>query len=250
VRSVFSMLLVLVALVPTAALSGCMVTEGVVLLANMTQETETVDLGSAERVNVRLEAGVGEFVIRGGAEELLEADFTYNVAEWKPSIDYSESEGTGRLTIRQPELEGKSIPDDAENRWDLRLTGSVPLEIEMEAGIADANLDLSGLKIDRLQIDQGVGSTRVTLGDEISRDVTIDIDGGVGDIVISLPESAGVRLHADMGIGSLTAPGFHERGGAYVNRAYGEAEHTIEVNIDAGVGSVTLRTSGSGSANV
>src|SRR5947207_15104096 len=51
-------------------------------------ESRSVDLDKAERVRVELKMPVGELAVRGGAQKLLDADFTYNVPTWKPGIRY------------------------------------------------------------------------------------------------------------------------------------------------------------------
>ena len=57
-------------------------------------ESQSVELGDAGSVRVEINFGAGDLQLTGGAEELLEADFTYNVARLKPEVKYSG----GRLT--------------------------------------------------------------------------------------------------------------------------------------------------------
>ena len=45
---------------------------------------------------------VGELAVLGGARKLLEADFQYNVAAWKPDLRYSSADGAGDLILEQP----------------------------------------------------------------------------------------------------------------------------------------------------
>ncbi|MBD3348375.1 MAG: hypothetical protein GF400_04155 [Candidatus Eisenbacteria bacterium] len=241
---------VVVVVAPTLTVSGCTATGECVEIAETVTESETVAIGDAEEVDVRLVANIGEFVIRGGAEALAEADFTYNIAKWKPTVEYSESGRKGILTIRQPDVGVGKVPEDAENRWDIRLNSGMPLSISMEADVGDATLKLAGLIVERLVVDQGVGATMIDLGAEIARDSTVEVDGGVGDITIYVPQNAGVIVKAGMGLGSITAEGFEERGGAYVNESYGKADVTVEIKVDTGIGSMTIRTSGRGSASV
>jgi hypothetical protein len=237
-------------LTPVLALSGCMASGRTLELADTVTENRSVELGSAKEVEVRLNASIGTFVIGGGASGLLDAEFTYNVAEWKPAVEYSESGAKGVLVIAQPDLKNVSIPDEAKNRWDIRLAGNLPLSIYLDAGVGDTHLRLAGVAVERLVIDQGLGAADVDLGQEISRDVSIEIDGGIGDTSISIPEGVGVKVDADMGLGSLTAPGLVKRGDTYVNDAYGEAEHTVHIRIDAGIGSVRITTHGGRAVNV
>lgn len=234
-----------VTLAPVITLAtGCTAPGTSIDLIDMVTETSSVDPGGAAEVDVFLDMGIGTFTISGGAPGLMDAKFTYNVAEWKPTVEYGEHDGKGVLRLTQPELGSKSVPDGAENRWDVMLTGDVPLSIHLESGVGEIVMNLDGVKISRLEIDQGVGSLDVDLGSSVNRDADVTIDGGIGELILTIPESVGVKLDADVGIGSLTAPGMFERGGSYVNESYGTAEVNVRVRIDAGIGSVTVNTGG------
>ena len=63
----------------------------------------------------------------------------------------------------------------------------------------------------------------------------------MGSAKVYLPENVGVRVEVDKGIGSVDARGMRKSGSIYTNDAFGEAEITIDVRIDAGIGSISLR---------
>ena len=65
-------------------------------------ESQTVELGDARPVRVAIDFGAGDLKLTGGAEKLLEADFTYNVAKLKPKVKYAD----GTLAVRQPASKG------------------------------------------------------------------------------------------------------------------------------------------------
>lgn len=45
-------------------------------------ESQSVELGDARSVRVEIELGAGDLQLTGGADKLLEADFTCNVNHW------------------------------------------------------------------------------------------------------------------------------------------------------------------------
>ena len=67
-------------------------------------QSETVELGAAESANVEITMGAGELAVSSGAADLLEAEFTFNIDDWEPEVDYSVNGDRGRLTIRQKSL--------------------------------------------------------------------------------------------------------------------------------------------------
>lgn len=239
------------AMAPALLLSaGCMVPGVSVDLVDTITETRTVELGNAESVDVFLDTSIGNFEVQGGAGGLMEAEFTYNIAEWKPTIDYSETGTKGVLTLKQPDLESKSVPNGAKNEWKVRLAADVDMSIFLDSGVGEVTMNLASIALVRLDVDQGVGSIDIDVGTDITDDTDVNIDGGIGEIVLTLPDGVGVRVEADMGIGSFSAPGLSKRNGFYVNPTYGEAEVNVRVNIDAGIGSVLVRTGEGGRASV
>src|SRR5215472_1689325 len=112
-------------------------------------ESKTVQLGAAKAVSVSLKMGAGELKVAGGASDLLNADFTYNVPRWKPEVRYDASGGTGQLTIQQPPSSG-GHGGQTRYEWDLRFNNDVPMEISVEQGAGSANLDLAGLALSKL----------------------------------------------------------------------------------------------------
>ena len=66
-----------------ATLAGC--TEGV-HLGPPVHETKVLELDKSELTRVELKMGAGELRVNGGTPKLMEGDFTYNVAGWKPQM--------------------------------------------------------------------------------------------------------------------------------------------------------------------
>lgn len=222
--------------------TSCVSTGERVELADLRTDERSVDIGGAESVVIDIEIGIGKLTVKSGSAALLDAEFTYNVDEWAPSVEYNVEGGVGRLSITQPEAEGKSVPDGARNEWVLTLNSEVPLELRIDMGVGETRLDLGDLTLSDLSVDHGVGDVSVDLAGRHEGDVSASIDGGVGKIALVVPSSTGVRVEADTGIGSFRARGLTKHGDVLVNDAYGETEFTIRVSIDAGIGSVSVET--------
>jgi hypothetical protein len=70
------------------AVSGCVGRGPGVRVGDLQTESRSVALEGADSVRVEIDMGAGELDLGGGAAELLEADFSYNVAELKPEVEY------------------------------------------------------------------------------------------------------------------------------------------------------------------
>src|ERR687897_3306981 len=75
-------------------------------VGDMQRQSESVDLDNAQSVVAQLRMGAGELNLTGGADALMEADFAYNVAEWKPEVNYEVSGDAGELSVEQGGGEG------------------------------------------------------------------------------------------------------------------------------------------------
>jgi hypothetical protein len=204
-------------------------------------ESRTVDAGGATGAEVSLHMGAGELRLSGGAAALMEGRFTTNIHRWIPSVDYSVTGGRGRLAIRQKR--GRSLFfGHRRNDWDIKLNDAMPIDLRVSLGAGESRLDLRGLNVGSLSVHMGVGEARLDLSGERARDLEVTIEGGVGSGRIILPRTIGVRARIEGGIGSVDAHGLIRDGHVYTNEAYGKSPITLNIKIDAGIGSIDLRT--------
>ena len=231
-----------------ALASGCMCC-GSVAVGELTSETRTVELQGAQSVEAELDLGIGKFTIRSGSEPLMTGEFTYNVPEWRPEIDYAVDGGIGKLRVAQPST-SKSVRGKTKNEWDISFGGGIPIALKVDVGVGNADLELGDIMLSSLSVDQGVGNATIDLTGEWQSDVHITIDGGVGNTTLILPESVGIRVDTDTGIGRTSVTGLEKRGRVYTNDAYGEAGANLDIKVNAGVGNVTIKVSGTGMASI
>jgi len=203
-------------------------------------ESRSVQLGDAESVEVEIIIGVGELMVAGGAANLLEANFVYNVAEWTPEVRYSAISKRGYLTIKQPS-DVVDIPlGKIQYEWDLRLNKDIPMDLSIILGAGDNTVNLEDLSLTSLDIITGAGTTTIDLRGDWQYDLDISLKGGVGDATLRLPSDVGIHVDITGGVGKISAGDMERVGRAYVNDAYGEAEVTLGIDIVGGVGTINL----------
>jgi len=226
------------------------------------RESTTVELGNADSVNATIRMSAGELKVEGGSEALLNADFAYNVADWKPEVTYGVVDAVGRLDVRHAERDALPVTNKVRNEWDLQLNENVPLDLRIEMGAGKHSLDLEGLTLTELDVKLGAGDMSLTLGDNAglnrvklnigagdvefdlgstwTQDASISIQGGVGKTTLYLPKDIGIHLSVTQGIGDLDVSGLTRKGGAWVNEAYDRSENTLEISIQAGIGEIEI----------
>ena len=226
------------------ATTGCVVEE-----AGKTEHESThIAVGKAESVRAELDMGAGELRIGGDATELLDADFTFNRRDWEPKVDYNGNSFRGLLTIRQGHDAGGGIHlGNNEYKWDLRFNNDMPLDLYVNCGAGEGNLDLSHLTLRDLDVNMGVGRVEANLPPDPKRDYDVRIHGGIGEAVLRLPTKVGVVADASGGIGDIQTEGLHKHGGRWVNDVYEQSTNsvTVHVQVQGGIGSIRLLTTGS-----
>ncbi|HEX9091272.1 MAG TPA: toast rack family protein [Anaerolineales bacterium] len=202
-------------------------------------ESKSVKLGDAKSVSVKINFGAGVLDVTGDGEDLLDADFTYNVAKLKPQVEYSD----GTLTVTQPETSGMPAVQgvtDFRNEWGLRLSNDVPMELSVDVGAGTSNLKLSGLSLSGLDITLGATEGTIDLNGAWAHDLSVTIDAGASNISVLLPKDVGVRVVVDRGPTVIDTQGLTQDGDVYTNAAYGVSDVTLQIDLQAGFGIVNL----------
>ncbi|MCP4141888.1 MAG: hypothetical protein GY755_16705 [Chloroflexi bacterium] len=144
--------------------------------------------------------------------------------------------------------------------WDLALTQEIPLDLNIDLGVGESTMDLAELEIVdldlsigvgqakvklpageyRADVDGGVGQTIITLPDEGV--IKLNVSGGIGEIVINIPEGMEAKIYVDRGIAGFSAPsGYIQDENSYISPNYDDAENYIILNLDQGIGNISIR---------
>src|SRR5688572_33187920 len=132
------------------------------------RETQAIELDKTEMARVEIKIGAGELRVKSGTPKLMEAEFAYNVAAWKPVVNYRADASRGTLTISQPDSTGAM--GNTVNTWDLTLNDTLPLDLATSMGAGEANLELGRMNLRNLEVNVGVGELRVDLRGEPKQD--------------------------------------------------------------------------------
>jgi hypothetical protein len=227
----------LAAIVFTLAVTGCISIgsdAGPAKTAN-----EEIDAGKAEIVRTDIRMGGGDLHISGGSAKLMAGEFRYSENVGRPEVQYEVTGSRGRLTVKSPNSNSASLAKKI-NSWDLRMGSATPLEINVNLGGGDADLDLSELPLESADINTGAGNMKLNLAGKYKKDVTVEVQGGAGNTSIRLPKDMGAVVKATLGIGSIDAGALTQRDGKYYNSAYAEGKPAVHVNVRGGVGDIRL----------
>jgi len=229
-------LLIVLTLLTVLTLAGC---NPELRVGELQTESQSVELGGDASVRVEINMGAGNLEVTGGAEKLLEADFTYNVAELKPEVKFSD----GALVIWEPGKEGRVDwrgISDFRNEWTLSLNNELPMDLSVEIGAGFGDLQLADLSLTGLDVTLGAGEYTIDLNGEWTRDLNVTVEAGAANVRLRLPAGVGVRVEVGEGPHTVESTGLTKDGNVYTNAAYDVSEVTLHVNVEAGIGQINL----------
>jgi len=133
-----------------------------------------------------------------------------------------------------------------EKRWEVWLSPNVALDLELDPGSGRCDFDLSELNLSDLRMDSGSGAVDLALPGSSS--FTGYIEAGSGRVTITTPEDIGVRVNLEDGSGAFRpaerfflVEGEADDDGVWETENYDTADYVIELYIDQGSGSITIR---------
>jgi hypothetical protein len=206
-----------------------------------TQIIERSKAAGAEMIRAEVAMAAGELHLSGGATELLEGEFAYNVLAFKPEVRFDGGGFRGRLTVKQPSGGATSMIGDIENRWDLKLANGLPLDLVVHCGAGENRLDLRELTLRSVEAHIGVGEMRMDLRNKPAKDYEVRIDGGIGHAEVIVPTDVGVVAEASGGIGEINVRGMKRDGNRWVTTEYEKGKPTIRLTVKGGIGQIDIR---------
>jgi len=196
-------------------------------------ETQVINLNlpianssTVSLIDIRM--GGGSLVIAPGASGLIDGTITYNVADWEPSINQQSND----YSLKQDKAyRVTGIPSEKIiNKWDLRFSNQVPLDINIEAGAYKGTFDFSGLQIQDLEINEGASET------------TINFDQPNPDLMENFVYKTGassVKLYG-LANANFKKMDFTSGAGSYVFDFSGVLQQDATLNIKSAVSSIKI----------
>ncbi len=240
-------------------------------------ETKTASLSEsledAASVKIEIAFPVGRASVKAlesGAPNLFEAELTY-IGEY----EFDVSGGAERvIRLRQKSGSAEDLGAMAgkakDLRWDIALARNLPMQLRAAGGVGAAHIDLSGLRIDALELVSGVGKVALTLparqriaavirGGVGMTEVkipagaygTLDIKGGLGGLSLSVARDTAARVEAKAGLGTIKAPKSYARVSSeksaktpqiWQSPDYADADQKLIIRYTGGLGRFGLET--------
>ena len=198
-------------------------------------------------VDVSVDTGTSVLVIDGnaGGEQLASGAIEYYDKEKEPEQKVSR-DGDRMVINLNHHADGPFSwfgSGGAKNpRWELHLAREIPVTLKVDVGTGSSNLNLSNVRLERLEVDAGTGNIEVQMPSP-SGTVPLIVDAGTGRLVITLPEGVQARIKVDTGTGSTAIPTRFQKQGedTYISSGYATASNKLEIDLEMGTGDVEIK---------
>ena len=199
-------------------------------------------LGDATRAEITLDPVVGTLQLEAAPESanLIDGEIRKGRSE-----DIQESYRPGDTAIYNLSTDGPSWDFatgawDESRVWDLGLSPAASLALETDMAVGDDQFNLTGLTIERLSADMGMGRILVTLPSTGRFSVTLS--QGLGVIEIVIPEGMAVRIQADTAMAGREMPDDLVKDEEYyTSPGYDSADDRVEIDATVAMGLLKVR---------
>lgn len=201
-------------------------------------ERFSVPLGGAKSARFKFSHGAGQIEISGGAP--LGQALVGTTATGMNKESHLEGD---RVEVKV-EAGPSFVPfvGPSGGVWQFQLTQEVPVTLLVEAGASSLNIDLKDVLATFIQLKTGASNSNVTMpGRGVS---LLEVEAGVASVGIRIPEATAARIRVKEGVTSVDVdtnrfPRLDT--GLYQSSNFDGAADRAEINIEAGLGSVSVK---------
>jgi hypothetical protein len=201
-------------------------------------EQVAIELKGAQQASLHLNHGAGRLRIGAGVGEgtLLSGKFGYG-------LDYKTEMVGDKLEVRMRSASNFGPFIGEGFNWNLNLTRDIPISLTINTGASESRIDLSELRVPYLKLETGASSTTLTLPAQAGNTLA-EINAGVASVDIHVPEGVAARIRIKEGLSarSINSARFSRlEGNIYQSPDYDQAANRVELNIEAGIGSISIQ---------
>jgi hypothetical protein len=204
-------------------------------------EHVTVPIEGDARAEIELDYGAGEFSVESGAEPgaILSGDFEGGVdTDIRRSGDRAHIRlWTAHRVFWGPWNWGPSF----RHRWTVRLSDQLPIELTVKSGASDCRMDLTDCQVKKLHVETGASSTQIRLPAHAGH-TEVTGSSGAASVTLNVPEGVAARIRTSGGVASINVnrSRFPRQGNVYLSPDYEQAENTLDIQFEIGVGSLQI----------
>jgi len=194
-------------------------------------EVKKIEWSGEREVTVKIKIGAANIDLKkSNSDVILDAEMEYDPDAIGIRADYVKLSDQGKVYLETDSRESDLDLSKDGNYWNLQFGDLVPLSFDIEIGACDADFDFTGLLVRSLDLELGASSTQVEFSRPNSQHISeISVDVGASKLkMLGLGNANFNDMVFDGGAGDFTLD------------FSGDFDHTANVSIDVGIGSLRI----------
>jgi hypothetical protein len=200
---------------------------------NTAAETLAIPLGGLTEAEVKLSFGGGELTVRPAEPGMfLAGRFDGGVIQ--------HMLGPGRVELK-PFDPGALFLSGRALHWDVGISADIPVDLRLDTGASRSKVDLSALRIRRLELHTGASETSIRL--PAAGASTVRVEAGVASVTLEVPAGVAARIKGKVTMGStdVDQARFPRALDGWASPDYESATNRVDIDLEGGLGSITVR---------
>jgi len=189
------------------------------------KESITVADPKSDETRLTISFGAGNLNLSPSAKDLVDGNVVYNIKELKPEVITNGNS----IEIKQGNFKNLPPINDIKNEWDLQL-GNFPMDLIIQAGAYNANLELGGLALKSLTVRDGAANVDLSFSELNQTEMSI-LRYETGASTVTLNGLANANFSTLI---------FSGGAGTYTLNFSGELQRNATIEIEAGFGDMNL----------
>jgi len=213
------------------------------------ESTDSTNLKSQD-FNIPLEEGVrlAHLTFEGGAAKFILNDTTSGLIEAKTQtrkgeyvLEKTRTDSLEDIKMKLNSNQIKIKDGNIENQVEVKLNPALQWSFDFEIGAGAIDFDFSKYNVSKISLDAGAASVDMKLS-ALAAESEVEIDAGASSVTILVPKEARCRVRMDAVLSSEDLTGFtKKKDGYYESDNFNGRGNVININVDAGMSSVTIQ---------
>ena len=198
-------------------------------------------LDGAEFLELEIEFGAGELQISdlpAGSTDLLQAKLSGRGSNAEVVSKVTRLENRAEVKLEYAQSSFFSI--DINRKLDVKIARDVEIDLLIQSGAGDIDIDLERLRVTNLDMEAGAVSAELTTPATAGfTDATIGI--GAASLEVTVPEDVAARIRVDAGMSSVDIDDrFPKVNGLHESPDYDTAAHRLNLEVVGGAASIEV----------
>ena len=188
---------------------------------------------SVKLARLNINGGATAYNIADTSNQLFSASIKHNINVYQ--FSHSNDDSVYVVNLKMKDHSGINFDGD-DNEVNMRLNPNPVWEVNVDAGAASIDFDLSNYKVKEVKLHGGAASFKVKMGMPVSA-TNVDVSTGAADVDISIPKDAACSIdtHSGLSDNNFDEDFVKKSDNTYETPGFANAKNKMYIHIKGGL---------------